>query len=253
MYMLDDGLIYSARYATSLETSRVPAVLLVSFDGTPIGVETQDGCFQSDALLVRSRLPRKLKAWNNRFVGIHIDPAHPCYASVNAATGDAGVVKVSAASYLSCLEPFATKDPSEIGLADADAMFCEVVGCLTEEIGCSDVQDPRISRILDQMNAVSPLDYDYGQLLKLSGLSSGRLSHLFTDEVGISLRSFKAWRKIREAISLLSTNSDLTSVAHLSGFSDSAHFSRSFVSSFGLVPSMFRDGRCVQVLADEVL
>jgi AraC-like DNA-binding protein len=67
-------------------------------------------------------------------------------------------------------------------------------------------------------------------------LSSSRFAHLFSDGCGISYRAFVKWKKLRAALSSFAGGGNLTSAAHAGGFSDSAHFSRTFSDMFGTSP-----------------
>lgn len=69
-------------------------------------------------------------------------------------------------------------------------------------------------------------------------LSSTRLTHLFSDEVGIPFRRFVLWTRIKRAVDVFQAGNDLSTSAIAAGFSDAAHFSRTFRAMFGLSPSL---------------
>jgi AraC-like DNA-binding protein len=69
-------------------------------------------------------------------------------------------------------------------------------------------------------------------------LSTTRITHLFSDEVGIPFRRFVLWTRIKRAVITHQSGSDLTTSAIAAGFSDAAHFSRTFRAMFGLSPSL---------------
>lgn len=69
------------------------------------------------------------------------------------------------------------------------------------------------------------------------GISVGRLTHVFTLEVGIPFRRFVLWTRIKRAIGMFQAGGDLTRAAFAAGFSDAPHFSRTFRAMFGLSPS----------------
>lgn len=69
-------------------------------------------------------------------------------------------------------------------------------------------------------------------------LSTSRLTHLFSSEVGIPFRRFVLWTRIKRAVASHQAGNDLTAAAIAAGFSDAAHFSRTFRSMFGLSPSL---------------
>lgn len=82
----------------------------------------------------------------------------------------------------------------------------------------------------------------YGQissddLAKNIHLSTSRFSHLFKEQIGIPVRRYILWCRIQEALKELMEGNNFTKSAHTAGFSDSAHFSRTFFEMFGVSPS----------------
>lgn len=72
-----------------------------------------------------------------------------------------------------------------------------------------------------------------------AGVSSTRLTHLFTREVGVPFRRFVLWTRIKRAVEATRAGADLSAAAAAAGFSDAAHLSRTFRQTFGLSPSRF--------------
>lgn len=66
-------------------------------------------------------------------------------------------------------------------------------------------------------------------------------------EIGLSLRQFLLWRKLRAAMDLLGGPMDATAIAHAAGFADSSHLWRTCTRVFGLQPSQAADRKTVQV------
>ena len=69
-------------------------------------------------------------------------------------------------------------------------------------------------------------------------ISASRLTHLFTDQVGIPLRRYVLWLRLRIAMTRVQAGDDLTGAAHAAGFADSAHLTRTCRQMFGLPPSV---------------
>ena len=69
------------------------------------------------------------------------------------------------------------------------------------------------------------------------GLSGSRFNHLFSAEMGVSLRSYRVWSQVRLAMAGLALSPRLTDAALHGEFADSAHFSRRFRETFGMTPS----------------
>ena len=78
---------------------------------------------------------------------------------------------------------------------------------------------------------------DVAQLAATIGVSTSRLSHVFTTEVGIPLRSYGRWLRLVRATERLAEGASITEAAHEARFADGAHFSRVFKEMFGLTPS----------------
>ncbi|MEJ0022042.1 MAG: helix-turn-helix domain-containing protein [Alphaproteobacteria bacterium] len=69
---------------------------------------------------------------------------------------------------------------------------------------------------------------------KQVGLSNARASHLFVEQTGLAFRTYLLWLRLIRAVDRYSAGASLTDAAHEAGFSDSAHFSRTFRRMFGL-------------------
>ena len=68
-------------------------------------------------------------------------------------------------------------------------------------------------------------------------LSPTRFSHWFVEQTGLPLRSYAKWLRLTQALQHLAKGGLLTEAAHEAGFSDSAHFSRTFRALLGIDPS----------------
>lgn len=98
--------------------------------------------------------------------------------------------------------------------------------------------DSRINKalayLLNHSESVVPIK----EIANHCHLSSSRFIHLFKEETGITYRRAQLWNKLTKSISQIGTKS-LTELAHQNGFSDSAHFSRTFKENFGFSPREF--------------
>ena len=108
--------------------------------------------------------------------------------------------------------------------------------------------DTRIQFIINHVereeNCIHDLNYYENKL----GLSKSRISHLFTEEIGISLKQYILWKKLLFAIDSIRSVSDLSQIAIDCGFSDMSHLSRTFKKMFGHTPSsIFKNSSSVQV------
>lgn len=97
--------------------------------------------------------------------------------------------------------------------------------------------DPRIKRILDMLEDIPEKKISSSELAKWVNLSESRLCHFFRKEIGTTIRRYLLWLRLREAIKLILKGNSFTAAAHESGFSDSAHLSRTYRQMFGIPPS----------------
>jgi len=68
------------------------------------------------------------------------------------------------------------------------------------------------------------------------GLSSSRFLHLFTASVGVPLRPYVLWLRLQCGARELARGTSVADAAHAAGFSDAAHFTRTFRRMIGATP-----------------
>ena len=68
------------------------------------------------------------------------------------------------------------------------------------------------------------------------GLSPSRFLHLFTTSVGVPLRPYVLWLRLQCGASELARGRSVADAAHAAGFSDAAHFTRTFRRMIGATP-----------------
>ncbi len=104
----------------------------------------------------------------------------------------------------------------------------------------STVKDKRIQQLLAELNqclhgdCLKPTNWRAAEVASHLALSESRFLHLFSDELGIAWRPYLLWRRIICAVQAIINTSSATDAAHLAGFADSAHLSRTFRNNFGM-------------------
>lgn len=97
--------------------------------------------------------------------------------------------------------------------------------------------DPRIAHVVASLEAGTDDLPGVAAACRQVGLSAHHFQHLFTREIGVPYRRYRAWRRMRTAIASVAAGSRLTAAAHEAGFCDQAHFTRDFRRTFGAPPS----------------
>ena len=102
------------------------------------------------------------------------------------------------------------------------------------------VFDHRVQRVLAELTNEFSTQYELTLAWKARdvaqrlGMSESRFLHLFTKELGLAWRPYLLWQRILCAVKWLQKGHSATEAAHWSGFSDSAHLSRTFRRHFGM-------------------
>ena len=98
--------------------------------------------------------------------------------------------------------------------------------------------DARVEKVIayihDHLDGKLPAE----TLAERVSLSADHLMTLFRKYVGLSIRQYVLWSRIRRATDAVASGMSLTQAAHEAGFSDSAHFTHSFRGTFGLPPGL---------------
>ncbi len=138
-------------------------------------------------------------------------------------------------------------------MAEAKALLKELASPAATPMKPATPPDLRIQRVLTHLKTPLPQRISAREMASLANLSESRFLHLFSKNTGLPLRRYILWRRLITAIQAITEGNDLTGAAHLGGFSDSAHFTRTFRQTFGLSPSrLFKSSRNVQVFLPPV-
>jgi AraC-like DNA-binding protein len=252
LFMLSDGFVYAASAVSKNKTSRHAGVLLISLDDKPIDVFISSSPnyaakkLKGTVILLSPGVHRSIGLSTGRFLSVHFDPTHPIYyAMVKSLENEGG--RIISSHWFDDIKNELKKCETEINSETVLRLFSRCTKVISATCSIETNCDTRITEALKLLKGLSLFDYQFDHILKSTNLSASRFSHLFTTNTGLSLRSFLQWKKIKESMVLFEQGGSMTDIAHASGFSDSAHFCRTFNSCLGLKPSMFGPGREVNV------
>ena len=112
--------------------------------------------------------------------------------------------------------------------------------------------DGRIAAVVARM-ALEPAEVaDAAKAAAGCGLSVSRFLHLFKAELGVSWRTFRAWKRARSLLPCVRSGDNLTAIALALGYPDASHFSHTIRQVTGFRPSEIVAGaRSVRVMSDE--
>jgi AraC-like DNA-binding protein len=97
---------------------------------------------------------------------------------------------------------------------------------------------PRVQRVLAYLQE-QELDRHHTSLMWLAliaKLSPSRLMHVFTESLGIPLRPYLLRLRVQRAAGALAAGHSVTEAAHVAGFADGPHLTRTFRRILGATP-----------------
>lgn len=93
--------------------------------------------------------------------------------------------------------------------------------------------DARVREILAWVQTRLDYPVSLADAAQLAGLSKARVRHLFVEQTGLPFKTYLLWLRLMRGLEAFASGASLTDAALGAGFSDSAHFSRTFRRMFG--------------------
>ena len=230
-----DHIMMRAEYRTPDPHSHLAVHFIAGLDG-PVHCVVSGDSFDADAVFIAS------------------DVVHTAYAE----TGDmlvflfdtAGSIAEEAQKQYLCGRPYFCGDKETVEKlreiwknnppAQADSLIPQLLGLDT--VG-NTLRDERISQVLEYLRSLDEVPEDItAQLCAKVCLSPSRLSHLFKENVGISLHRYLAMDKMRKGYIHFQKYGNITEASMRAGFDSPSHFAATCKRMFGISFSEFVKG-----------
>lgn len=230
-----DHIMMRAEYRTPDPHSHLAVHFIAGLDG-PVHCVVSGDSFDADAVFIAS------------------DVVHTAYAE----TGDmlvflfdtAGSIAEEAQKQYLCGRPYFCGDKETVEKlreiwknnppAQADSLITQLLGIDT--VG-NTLRDERISQVLEYLRSLDEVPEDItAQLCAKVCLSPSRLSHLFKENVGISLHRYLAMDKMRKGYIHFQKYGNITEASLRAGFDSPSHFAATCKRMFGISFSEFVKG-----------
>ena len=230
-----DHIMMRAEYRTPDPHSHLAVHFIAGLDG-PVHCVVSGDSFDADAVFIAS------------------DVVHTAYAE----TGDmlvflfdtAGSIAEEVQKQYLCGRPYFCGDKETVEKlreiwknnppAQADSLITQLLGLDT--VG-NTLRDERISQVLEYLRSLDEVPEDItAQLCAKVCLSPSRLSHLFKENVGISLHRYLAMDKMRKGYIHFQKYGNITEASMRAGFDSPSHFAATCKRMFGISFSEFVKG-----------
>lgn len=237
------GFIFAGTHICSRATVRPSAVLLLSVCGRPFELSLPGRRETLCAAAIRPNVRRGLDAVGVRLLSVNIHPTHAAFTSFHALDGD-GLLPLERGHFAAFDADLRAAYAGRLDRAAGALLFERLVRAGLDALPRRVPPHPQRELLL-RLLAQHP-EAQLRDLAGALGVSYHRMSHLFTDAIGLSFRSFRNFDRMCRAGRQFPTRRSLTGIAHAAGFSDSAHLSHTWQRRYGLSPSAVRGDNCVQ-------
>lgn len=213
-----------------------------SLDGTPFSVWTEkDGWQRTEAVLINSDVAHSVKDFEGWQVTLCMIPDARKGRRIQEKLLQGGDIRYylakDIAPILSVLE-----EARQQFLPDSKAFHSLTDTIYNYLLGNADFDPPldeRITRALLYIRQHIHESISAAALAAEVHLSEHRFLHLFKEQVGAPLRQYVLWIRLAAGIQAFVEGRSAKEAAYEAGFSDPAHFSRTFQQLFGGQPSMY--------------
>ncbi|MGA9918254.1 MAG: AraC family transcriptional regulator [Paraburkholderia sp.] len=249
-----DRIVFTSPSFAGEESSR-PAMAVVIGTQGPVRISTEQECYSGRLLLVAPNVRRSISADNAGLYSLQLDPTNRiCRYQRTRVLREKPVVDLSMYAERVIMQTAA----DALELPQSGEAICAGSQRILDTVfpGTAGLPpiDPRVEIVASWIWTHVPARTDLGFLADMCGLSESGLAHLFAAVTGSSISQYLLWVKMRKAAEMFVENVKLTEVAHVIGFSDSAHLSRTFKKYFSITPSFLSNPRLVRVqLCDAAL
>jgi AraC-like DNA-binding protein len=232
----DDGAtIVAGRNLVTDWHRHVAIQLSIGMHGETIQVDGEEGCTEGSGFIVASNKPHRFHAAEQCTLTLLVDPAHPDAHSLAHMVEKDDVIAITLpqASEIAPVLIKALLHKEKINIK-------KIVGILNYKEVCNCKSDQRIRKAAIGLGDMTEEKVSSHAVAESVCLSDSRFLHLFRSEMGINFRRYYLWKKLQRAMSSLDSHITLTDISIQSGFSDSAHLSRTCREMCGLPPSTIR-------------
>lgn len=249
LYVWDDRFLYITPGMVSDVTQRHTVTLLVALGDAGFVLGNPDGQTQRyHAALIARHTPRSLDASDTGLLSLNFDPQSYEHHALTALLGGQPVRPVTLTPESIDAQTMLRVSAGTLDKASLFRLTTKLARAINGYQPIKVATDMRALHVAQKIKRELPLTSTVAELAAEVGLSADRLSHLFSDKLGIPIKSYILWAKMRRAVELIAQGESLSAVAYDVGFADSAHLTRTIRHFFGLTPSFVAKGMKVEML-----
>lgn len=241
VYAWDGVIVYVTQDHLNKVHAHFPALLQIGL-GTAFALAVEDQPTHYHEIVVMApNISHSTDSQNQPYIAILIDPDHVLYAYLHPLLNGQTFNSLSADRLQSFQKQFQQLMTAQLCLEQVKQLLMDVLLVLNPQPLVALPWDQRIQLACEYIKRCVPHQIPTIADVALQvGLSESRLMHLFSQQLGLSMRQYILWLRIRYAIKLWMQGKTLIEIAVESGFSDQAHFTRTLRRMVDFAPSMLK-------------
>ncbi|MBR4345314.1 MAG: helix-turn-helix transcriptional regulator [Oscillospiraceae bacterium] len=224
-----DHLLMRSEYRTPDIHSHLALHLIVGL-GAGLHCTAAEKNFEADAVFIASDVPHTAYSPTGEMLVFLFDPASRYANEIDRMYLNGNRYFCPAAGQAEEIRALWAENRHSLGEADK-----AILAYLSLSRGREKPMDERVARVLAILRESEEVPEDaVGWLCDRVFLSRSRLSHLFKEDLGISLSRYLAWEKMRKGYILFQKYGNITEAALMAGFDSPSHFAATCRRMFGL-------------------
>src|SRR5215831_17240642 len=234
VYVVDPySQIYTSPCISAQVATPFDVLIAITACRRPVTLQLGDNVAHGSALAAPAR-QRSLHAQGVHLAIVQINPFHPAYRLFRRLQAP---LKIEREKFTRFDVQLDDAYRGQLALNGAQEVTRGVIEQVSRELPSLPPLDARVREVMRLLFDDPRLALE--DLAAHSGISYDRMSHLFIDQLGISIRSFQVWVKLHRALTGIRIGQSLVELAQIAGFSDAAHLSRVYKQVYGAPPSYF--------------
>ncbi len=238
LYLWNSRVMYATNAMQTDFHVHYAATLAITLE-RPIRIETEHGKEEYRVALVGPNTYHRTVSPGVEMIALLIDPETYEYGSISDFVKTGEVKPLDIEAFLPLMERLRDLYNGILNNEEAWDLHLDLLQSVFPFRRLEKNIDERIRKIAYKIRTELPDSIRMKEIGKDFSISEDRLIRLFKENLGIPLRRYLLWVRILSTVKLLKEGKNLTEAAHAAGFSDSAHFTRTFKENFGFVPSLF--------------